>query len=84
VRCENCAHEDADVVLVHRVYVLVDRVSALDEDVAFEQAPVASLETPEQWCFSCRSQYPCTPCALGTTSARGGHATCLPPGAVLS
>jgi hypothetical protein len=48
--CENCAREDDDLVLVHRLYVVPE---AWDTP-----GSVTRVAESELWCFSCRSQYP--------------------------
>lgn len=51
--CENCAREDDDLVVVHRIYVVPE-----SWDTA---ASSTTVEETERWCFSCRSQYPHEP-----------------------
>ncbi len=51
--CENCAHPDDDLALVHRVYV--------DPEQAGTAAARQIVDDPELWCVSCRSQYPFEP-----------------------
>jgi hypothetical protein len=51
--CENCAHEDDELVLVRRVYVTPERWDA--------PASYEVVEPPELWCISCTSQYPNEP-----------------------
>jgi len=48
--CENCAREDDDLVVVHRVYVTPE-----SWDTA---GTVTEVDETERWCFSCRSMYP--------------------------
>ena len=48
--CENCAREDDELVLVHRLYVVPE---AWDTP-----GSVTKVDEAELWCFSCRSQYP--------------------------
>jgi hypothetical protein len=48
--CDNCARDDDDLVLVHRVYVTPETW-----DEAGSETEVAETE---RWCFSCRSMYP--------------------------
>jgi hypothetical protein len=48
--CENCAREDDDLVVVHRLYVI-------PEDWDRPQS-VTRVDEAELWCFSCRSMYP--------------------------
>ena len=48
--CENCAREDDDLVVVHRLYVVPE---AWDTP-----GSVTRVAESERWCFSCRSQYP--------------------------
>lgn len=48
--CENCAREDDDLVVVHRLYVVPE---------SWDQAgSVTRVDESELWCFSCRSLYP--------------------------
>ena len=48
--CENCAREDDDLVVVHRLYVVPE-----SWDTA---GSVTRVDETEAWCFSCRSMYP--------------------------
>ena len=48
--CENCAREDDELVLVHRIYVVPESWDT--------PASSTTLDERELWCFSCRSQYP--------------------------
>jgi hypothetical protein len=48
--CENCAHEDDELVLVRRVYVVPATWDAEGSETVVAE--------PELWCVSCRSQYP--------------------------
>ena len=48
--CENCAREDDDLALVHRLYIVPE-----DWDTA---GSITKVEETELWCFSCRSMYP--------------------------
>lgn len=48
--CENCAREDDDLVVVHRLYVVPE-----SWDTA---GSVTRVDDAELWCFSCRSLYP--------------------------
>jgi hypothetical protein len=48
--CENCAREDDDLVVVHRLYVVPE-----DWD---RPRSVTRVDEAELWCFSCRSMYP--------------------------
>jgi hypothetical protein len=48
--CENCAREDDDLMLVHRLYVTPE---AWDTP-----GSTTRVDETELWCFSCRSQYP--------------------------
>jgi hypothetical protein len=48
--CENCAREDDDLVVVHRLYVIPE-----DWD---RPRSVSRVDEAELWCFSCRSMYP--------------------------
>jgi hypothetical protein len=51
--CDNCARPDGHLSAVHRVYVVPE---AWDTPGSVVRMPEA-----EQWCFSCRSQYPHEP-----------------------
>lgn len=51
--CENCAREDDDLVLVHRMYVVPEAWDTPGSST--------TLDDTELWCFSCRSQYPHEP-----------------------
>lgn len=49
--CENCAVEDDELVLVHRVYVTPE---------TWDQPGDSKVQPePELWCVSCATQYPC-------------------------
>lgn len=48
--CENCAGEDEDLELVHRLYVVPESWDT--------KASVTRVEEAELWCFSCRTLYP--------------------------
>ena len=48
--CENCAGEDDDLVLVHRLYVVPESWDRAGSTTRVDQT--------ELWCFSCRSLYP--------------------------
>lgn len=48
--CENCASEDDDLVVVHRLYVV--------PEAGGRPRSVTRLDQAELWCFSCRSLYP--------------------------
>lgn len=48
--CENCAREDDDLAVVHRLYVVPE-----SWDTA---GSVTRVDESELWCFSCRSMYP--------------------------
>jgi hypothetical protein len=48
--CENCAGDDDELVLVHRVYVVPESWDT--------PASATKVTDAELWCFSCRSQYP--------------------------
>jgi hypothetical protein len=45
--CESCGRPDGDLVEVHRVYLIPE--------------PATVVEDTERWCVSCRSQYPHEP-----------------------
>ena len=48
--CENCGREDSEIAAVHRMYVVPE---------TWDQAGSSTtLDEVEQWCFSCRTQYP--------------------------
>lgn len=51
--CDNCARPDAELAPVRRVYVVPE---AWDTP-----GSVTRLDDVEQWCWSCRSQYPHDP-----------------------
>jgi len=51
--CENCAGEDDDLVVVHRLYVVPDSWDS--------PGSTTRVEETELWCFSCRSLYPHEP-----------------------
>lgn len=48
--CENCGGRDADVIAVHRLYVVPE---AWDTP-----GSVTKVADVERWCFPCRSMYP--------------------------
>jgi hypothetical protein len=51
--CENCAASEDELTLVRRVYVVPESWDTPGSST--------TLEDPELWCFSCRSQYPHEP-----------------------
>lgn len=51
--CENCAHVDAELLAVRRVYLTPESWDT--------PAAAVVLEEVERWCLSCVSQYPCRP-----------------------
>ena len=48
--CENCAREDDDLEVVHRLYVVPESWDT--------PGSVTKVDESELWCFSCRSLYP--------------------------
>ena len=48
--CDNCAREDDELIVVHRLYVVPE-----SWDTPGSTTRVADTEL---WCFSCRSMYP--------------------------
>jgi hypothetical protein len=51
--CENCAFPDEELALVRRVYLTPETWDA--------PAAARTVDQPELWCVSCRSQYPHEP-----------------------
>ena len=53
--CENCAHVDAGLVAVRRVYVTPESWDTPAAELVLDEV--------EHWCLACVSQYPCRPVA---------------------
>ena len=48
--CDNCARDDSEVAPVKRMYVVPESWDT--------EGSSQTLDEVEQWCFSCRTQYP--------------------------
>jgi hypothetical protein len=48
--CGNCGREDDELIVVHRLYVVPESWDTPGSTTRVDEA--------EEWCFSCRSQYP--------------------------
>ena len=48
--CDSCGREDAELVEVHRIYVVPEAWDTPGSE--------KKLTEVERWCFSCRTHYP--------------------------
>lgn len=48
--CENCGRDDVELASVRRMYVVPETWD--------QAASSTTLDEVEQWCYSCRTQYP--------------------------
>jgi hypothetical protein len=56
--CDSCGRDDEETVAVRRVYLVLPEGVTADPVTLEEQARPVTLDTDEQWCATCRDQFP--------------------------